>query len=141
MSDEPDEPRKDPIAKSLGIAPLPIISSKEVRKVVKTEDYETAKSNLENIIETGTDALAEIMEIANLSQDSKDYRLLSELITALTTASKVTMEVKKQDIEARKAAQELEVGPQPTINQNLNITASGPVSLHELLEALEKKKQ
>lgn len=63
-------------------------------------DYEFARSNYYDIMSKGGMALERLVEIADSSQNRSDYRVIGELITALTNTNDKLLEMhrKKKDL-------------------------------------------
>lgn len=147
MDDEeiipPEPPKKqDPIARALGTPALIPIKKKDLTAFKKeaATDYDLARGNLENVLDVGTEALAELTDIAQLSQDPRVYRVMNETMATMIALSKTLMDIKKDALEIEKVSQDVEEGPQPTIHNNLNITTNKPMSLDDVLDAIDKRK-
>lgn len=122
----------DKIAEALDLTPL-IPQKKELKMVSSEDDYQMAKGNMENVIDVGTNALSELASMANLSQDPRVYRVLTELISAMTTANRELMEIKTKQVDVE-LKQRKDNSPQ-TVNQNLFVGSTA-----ELVKLLEKSK-
>ena len=123
----------DEIAKALDLTPL-VPDKKEIRSIKGSNEYETAKGNMEQILDVGQQAVGELYELAKLSQDPRVYRVFTELISAMTTANKELMEIKKVDTEVKEIER---VKDQPqTINQNLFVGSTAELS--KFLEGIKK---
>jgi len=122
----------DKIAQALDLTPL-IPQKKELKMVSSEDDYQMAKGNMENVIDVGTNALSELASMANLSQDPRVYRVLTELISAMTTANRELMEIKTKQVDVE-LKQRKDSNPQ-TVNQNLFVGSTA-----ELVKLLEKSK-
>jgi hypothetical protein len=124
----------DSIANALDLTPLEPIKQSVI--AVKSEnDYETAKGNMHNVIDVGTKAMTDLADMAQQSQDPRVYRVLTELISAMTTANKELMEIKSKDVEIRHKEERAD-GPK-TVNQNLFVG----MTTAELVTMLQKKEQ
>jgi len=122
-----DEKHNDPIAKALDIVPMtPVV--KEVVVSNCDDEYNTAKENLQRVIETGAAALDEMADIASVSQDGRNYRVLSELMATLVSASKEMVNIR--DVKSSIELKESSKGKPQTINQNVIL------STKEMLEKL-----
>mgnify|MGYP003329291939 FL=1 len=123
----------DEIAKALDLTPL-VPDKKEIRSIKGANEYETAKGNMEQILDVGQQAVGELYELAKLSQDPRVYRVFTELISAMTTANKELMEIKKVDTEVKEIER---VKDQPqTINQNLFVGSTAELS--KFIEGIKK---
>jgi hypothetical protein len=96
----------DEISKSLGLAPLEgeIVDSKSPMKREPTQqenDYEYARENFYNVIEKGTQALEEMLDVAKASEHPRAYEVVSTLMKTLVDANKdlVAMGEKKKKSE------------------------------------------
>jgi len=124
----------DIIAQSLNLTPL-IPNKKEIKAIIKNDEYETAKENMNNVIQVGTDALSELATMAQLSQDPRVYRVMTELLSAMVTANKELVEIKKLNHEIEQQNNE----NQPkTINQNLFVGSTA--ELAKMLENVKNAK-
>jgi hypothetical protein len=122
----------DKIAEALDLTPL-IPQKKELKMISSDDDYQMAKGNMENVLDVGTNALSELASMANLSQDPRVYRVLTELISAMTTANKELMDIKLKQVNIEQK-QKKEQTPQ-TVNQNLFVGSTA-----DLVKILEKTK-
>jgi hypothetical protein len=114
----------DEISKSLGLAPLeratpapvpkPKLASDKTANADK--DYAYARENFYNVIEKGTYALEEMLEVAKASEHPRAYEVVSTIMKTLVDANKdlVSMSDKKADAEKEPAASEA-----GTVNNNL----------------------
>ncbi len=123
----------DKIASSLDLTPL-VPMKKDLKAIVSDSDYETAKGNMQNVLDVGTTALSELASMAQLSQDPRIYRVLTELISAMTTANKELMEIKMKEVDIRKAE---EKGDKPdTVNNNLFVGSTA-----DLIKLIQGKQE
>ena len=102
----------DEIGKSLGLTPMkPPLSgdivdvTPSVKKVDKSEqpeiDFQYARDNFYNVIEKGTQALEDMLEVAKASEHPRAYEVVSTLMKTLVDANKdlVAMNDKKKKTE------------------------------------------
>ena len=106
---------EDKIGESLGLSPIKgeIVEAKEVSKplarVEKVDnqqetDYQYARDNFYNVIEKGTQALEDMLDVAKASEHPRAYEVVSTLMKTLVDANKdlVSMgEKKKKDEEPK----------------------------------------
>lgn len=115
----------DEIGKSLGLSPIEgeIVEIKKSTppavkqdKDTKEEDYDYARTNFYNVIEKGTQALEDMLDVAKASEHPRAYEVVSTLMKTLVDANKdlVTMSEKKKKEEEPKT----EDG-KPVTNNNL----------------------
>jgi hypothetical protein len=135
---------KDDISNSLGLEPLQNLNEGEGELVVpkKSElaeikpvddkvdrDYDYARTNFYNIIETGTEALEQMLDVAKASEHPRAYEVVSTIMKTLVDANKdlVSMSTKKQESEEVK---------NPTENgvQNNNLFVGSTAELQQLLK-------
>ena len=100
----------DEIGKSLGLEPLDdVVEGKVIeRTVVPTDDkmnkdYEYARSNFYNVIESGTEALEQMLDVAKASEHPRAYEVVSTIMKTLVDANKdlVAMSTKKVENEEK----------------------------------------
>jgi hypothetical protein len=124
----------DSIATALDLTPLEP-TKKELVAIKTDNDYETAKGNMHNVIDVGTRAMTDLADMAQQSQDPRVYRVLTELISAMTTANKELMEIKSKEVDIRHKEEKTDNSPK-TVNQNLFVGSTA-----ELLKLMQKKEQ
>ena len=135
---------KDDISNSLGLEPLQNLNEGEGELVVpkKTElaeikpvddkvdrDYDYARTNFYNIIETGTEALEQMLDVAKASEHPRAYEVVSTIMKTLVDANKdlVSMSTKKQESEDEKSPSE------KTVSNN-NLFVGSTAELQQLLK-------
>ena len=117
----------DSIATALDLTPLEP-TKKELIAVKSDDDYQTAKGNMHNVIDVGTRAMTDLADMAQQSQDPRVYRVLTELISAMTTANKELMEIKSKEVEIRHKEEKTDDSP-TTVNQNLFVSTADLLKL------------
>ena len=99
----------DKISESLGLDPIEgeLIES-PTKDIVKApseaeKDFEYARDNFYNIIETGTEALQQMLDVAKASEHPRAYEVVSTLMKTLVDANKdlVSMGDKTRKEEAK----------------------------------------
>ncbi len=135
---------KDEISNSLGLEPLQSLNEGEGELVVpkKSElaeikpvddkvdrDYDYARTNFYNIIETGTEALEQMLDVAKASEHPRAYEVVSTIMKTLVDANKdlVSMSTKKQESEEVKNPSENGV-------HNNNLFVGSTAELQQLLK-------
>lgn len=135
---------KDDISNSLGLEPLQSLTEGEGELVVpkKSElaelkpvddkvdrDYDYARTNFYNIIETGTEALEQMLDVAKASEHPRAYEVVSTIMKTLVDANKdlVSMSAKKQESEEVK-------NPTDKGVQNNNLFVGSTAELQQLLK-------
>jgi len=122
----------DKIAIALDLTPLEP-TKKELVVVKEDDDYETARGNMHNVLDVGIKAMSDLADMAQSSQDPRVYRVLTELISAMTSANKELMEIKAKQVDIRHKEEKASNGPQ-TVNQNLFVGSTA-----DLLSILNKQ--
>lgn len=126
-----DNANNDPIGKALGLNPVERIDSiAETVKLLEqkslsdsaTDDFTLARKNLHAIIESGSDALDELMMVATQSQHPRAYEVISTLIKTLVDANKDLLELQKKIREI--STPEETVNAPRTINNTLVVTTA-----------------
>jgi hypothetical protein len=128
------------ISDSLGMVPLPENEVTTLTKVPASDskvenadkDYEYARENFYNVIEKGTYALEEMLEVAKASEHPRAYEVVSTIMKTLVDANKdlVTMSDKK----VKDAPQEEQI--QGTVNNNLFVGSTN--ELQKVLKDIRK---
>lgn len=94
-----EESNNDPIGKALNMNPLPIdIVDKikaEAHNDSATNDFEFARANLYDTIETGKDAISKLSSIADQSQHPRAFEVLATLMKTVVDANKELMTLQK----------------------------------------------
>lgn len=114
----------DEIGKSLGLEPLDdvvegkIIERQEAPVDDKIDrDYEYARSNFYNVIESGTEALEQMLNVAKASEHPRAYEVVSTIMNTLVNANKdlVKMTIDKEKDKPKEA----DTGDMGVTNNNL----------------------
>ncbi len=111
------------ISDSLGMVPLPENEVTTLTKVPASDskvenadkDYEYARENFYNVIEKGTYALEEMLEVAKASEHPRAYEVVSTIMKTLVDANKDL--VSMSDKKVKDATPEEQA--QGTVNNNL----------------------
>ena len=127
--------KKDVISSALGLSPMEDSPSKitDILPVIKAEknnDYEYARRNLYDVIEKGSSALEDIMDIAKQSESPRAFEVVTNLIKTMVDANKDLLELAKKHKELNK---EEDQSPS-TVNNNLFVGSSA-----ELLKMIKKE--
>jgi hypothetical protein len=131
--------KKDIISQSLGLSPIidqesssKIVDVLPVIKAEKNNDYEYARRNLYDVIEKGSNALEDIMDIAKQSESPRAFEVVTNLIKTMVDANKDLLELAKKQKELNK---EDDTGPS-TVNNNLFVGSSA-----ELLKMIKQESE
>lgn len=85
-------------------------------------DFEYARGNLYQVIENGSNALQDLLQVAQQSQHPRAFEVVATLVRTLSDANIALMDIskKKQNIEIASGA------PKPgTVNNNLFVGSTG----------------
>lgn len=134
----------DEIAKHLGLAPLEdviegeIVESKPVTSSNLEnldKDYNYARDNFYNVIEKGTQALEELLDVASQSQHPRAYEVIATTIKTLIDANKdlVELSMKKKQAELNDPAS----APSKVINNTLFVGTTS--DLQKLLRDMKNE--
>ena len=131
----------DEIGKSLGLEPLDdVVEGKVVQRTeVPTDDkmnkdYEYARSNFYNVIESGTEALEQMLDVAKASEHPRAYEVVSTIMKTLVDANKdlVKMSTDKLKVEE----ENIDTTPKGlTTNNNLFVGSTN--ELQQLLKDMK----
>jgi len=69
-------------------------------------DYEYARSNLYGVIETGSDALNQLVELAKASEHPRAFEVVAQLTKTLVEANKDLLAIQKQVKDLKKDTQQ-----------------------------------
>jgi hypothetical protein len=117
---------KDTIGEFLELEPLKkdITKAKEIVSDSKLDnDFEYARGNLYQVIENGSNALTELLEVAQQSQHPRAFEVVATLVRTLSDANIALMDLskKKQNIETTANG-----GKNPsTVNNTLFVGSTG----------------
>lgn len=95
-------------------------------------DYELVRSNLKDLIATGTSALDELMFIAKQSQHPRSYEVLSQLIKTIGEQNKELINIQLKVNEGKKKDE-----PQSPLNVNNAIFVGSTKDLRKALKGDE----
>jgi len=82
--------------------PKPTIKKDDNRDRDIQTDYEYARTNLYDVIETGSDALNQLVELAKASEHPRAFEVVSQLTKTLVEANKDLLDIQKKVKELRK---------------------------------------
>lgn len=128
----------DPIGKALGLTPVEKIDSiAETVKLLEqrslsdsaSDDFTLARNNLHSIIQSGSNALDELLMVASQSQHPRAYEVISTLIKTLVDANKDLLELQKKIREINT--------PEETVNAPRTINNTLVVTTAELTKMIE----
>ena len=101
---------RDHISKTLDLEPLeknnlPATIEEDAHDHTD-DDYEYARNNIREIIEGGKKTLEDISDVANQSEQARDYEVTTQLIKALVDANKDLMDLAEKRSKMKPKSQE-----------------------------------
>lgn len=126
------EPVVQPIIDIVPVPSVPPQSTEEKADISNAEsDFDEIRTNLKNLIETATNAVEGLMEVASESDEPRAYEVLSDLIKTAMEANKNLLDIhkKKKDIKT--------TAPGPALVQKNTIN----VSSSDLLKMIKEQKK
>ena len=113
----------DPIGKALGLPPLEY--EKQIDNLIAKahddsakSDFEAARANLYEVIQTGQEAMDKLSEIAGQSQHPRAFEVLAKLMDTMVNTNKELLELQTKIREIDAADAPISEKAQ-TINNNL----------------------
>lgn len=112
----------DSISDAMNIAPMITIEveAQPVKEISKEGGYETSKDSILVALDIGTKALEEVSVMARGTQDPRAYRVMTEMISAISNAARDLVDIKKIDTETK--SKEKQQDKPNVVNQNLILT-------------------
>lgn len=86
----------DPIGKALGLPDKNNVVNSIIAAAhddSATADFETARSNIREVIDSGSEAIFKLTEIAEQSQHPRAYEVLAKLMDSVVNANKELLEL------------------------------------------------
>ena len=130
----------DPIGNALGLTPFTNVSN-TVKTIIAdahddsaTLDFEKARANIYNVIDTATDAIEKLAEIADQSQNPRAFEVLAKLIDSNLQANKDLLELQTK-IRTIKSADAPINDKAQTINNNLFVGSTA--ELQKVIENIK----
>jgi hypothetical protein len=130
----------DEISKSLGLSPLDdVIDVKSIVKRVSPKkeeldnkhdlDYEYARTNFYNVIESGTEALEQMLEVAKASEHPRAYEVVATIMKTLIDSNKELVAMSSKKVKDDEIVPE---SNKPVTNNNLFVGSTA--ELQQLLK-------
>jgi hypothetical protein len=118
--------KKDVISNSLGLEPIidspgRLTAVLPALKAEKNDDYEYARRNLYDVIEKGSSALEDIIDVAKQSESPRAYEVVTNLIKTMVDANKdlLTLAKTKKELEKHEEPEQKNI-----TNNNLFVGSS-----------------
>lgn len=96
-------------------------------------DYKYARENFYNVIERGSDALEEMMHVANSSEHPRAYEVIATIMKTLVDANKDLVAMGRDKIKANNASDDNDKGV-----TNNNVFVGSTSELQTLLNDMKK---
>lgn len=136
MTDE-----NDPLGKALGLPALE--NEKQIENLIAKahdnsakNDFEAARANLYEAIQTGQEAMDKLLEIASQSQHPRAFEVLAKLIDTNVAANEKLLQLQSKIREIDAADAPLSDRAQ-TINNNLFVGSTA--ELQKMIQSMNKK--
>ena len=95
---------RDVIGQSLGLPPMTDKSKiSNIIPMIQNNDYDYARKNLYDVIEKGTSALEDIIDIAKQSESPRAFEVVTNLIKTMVDANKDLLELQKKNKDIMKS--------------------------------------
>jgi hypothetical protein len=114
----------------------------DAEDIAAKEDRDFARTNIKDVIQTGADAMQEMLDIARQTEDPKAFEVFSKILKAVVDANESLVNInsnssKKQQQKKSESVSESDEKPSITNNhQNLYVG-----STKDLLEIINKGKE
>lgn len=139
-----NDDKKDPIANSLGITPMtfddnpklttPVVIDQASTNDEKADaDFDYARKNFYTVIERGTDALEEMLDLAKASEHPRAYEVVSTIMKTLVDANKDLVAMSEKKAGPKKA----DTPDNGTVNNNLFVGSTA--ELQAMLKDLKNE--
>lgn len=132
----------DEIANSLGLEPMKpalkgdIVEVQPKQQVIEDNqperDYQYARDNFYNVIEKGTQALEDMLDVAKASEHPRAYEVVSTLMKTLVDANKDLVSMSDKKVKADEPEQ-----GKPVTNNNLFVGSTA--ELQQLLKDMKNE--
>lgn len=137
-----DEEKDDPIANSLNLQPYTeTLNSLETLKAKALDDsarndFETARANIYEVIDSGKEALLKLSMVADSSQHPRAYEVLAKLMETIIDANKDLLDLQTKIRDINTADTPINEKAK-TINNNLFVGSTA--ELQKVLKELKNK--
>lgn len=135
-----EEANNDPIGRALNLTPYEN-TAETVKNIIAEAhndsakvDFETARSNVLDIIDNGTDALHKLLAIANSSQHPRAFEVYAKLMDSLIAANEKLLDLQTKIREIDTADAPLS-DKAKTINNNLFVGSTA--ELQKMIEGMK----
>ena len=132
---------EDKIGQSLGLEPINSIDGEIIEPTPKKpalresddseNDYKYARDNFYNVIEKGTDALEQMLDVARASEHPRAYEVVSTLMKTLVDANKDLV-----DLSDKKRAKDAPKEESKNVTNN-NLFVGSTAQLQQMLKDMK----
>jgi hypothetical protein len=131
----------NPINDALGIVPSSFATAvstivANAKNDSANEDFTYARANIREVIQNGSDAIARMAQIADQSQNARDFEVLSNLMTTVVNASEKLLKVQKSIRELDKADEPRDQEAKQVTN---NLFVGSTAELQKILADIRNK--
>lgn len=131
----------NPINDALGIVPSPFTTTvstivANAKNDSANEDFTYARANIREVIQNGSDAIARMAQIADQSQNARDFEVLSNLMTTVVNASEKLLKVQKSIRELDKVDEPRDQEAKQVTN---NLFVGSTAELQKILANIKNK--
>ena len=95
--------KKDVIGQTLNLPDLPRSKITDLTPKIATDDYEFARSNLYDLINKGSHALEDIIDVAKQSESPRAFEVVTNLLKTMVDANKDLLDLAKKQKELNKS--------------------------------------
>lgn len=132
---------KDAIGESLGLSVVEKIEDENTEIIVSDEledDFSSARHNIHDMINTAKDAISNLSQIANLSQQPRAYEVLAKLIETSVKANKDLLDIQEKIKQIKNIETKTSISDNSkTINNNLFVGSTS--DLQKLLKEIKNE--
>mgnify|MGYP006268864565 CR=1 FL=1 len=119
----PEMAKRDVIGQSLNLPELqPRSMISDLSPKIQTDDYEFARSNLYDLINKGSLALEDIIDVAKQSESPRAFEVVTNLLKTMVDANKDLLDLAKKQKELEKRDENPDAPK--TVNNNLILTSA-----------------
>lgn len=132
---------KDAIGESLGLSVVEKIEDENTEIIVSDEledDFSSARYNIHDMINTAKDAIKNLSQIANQSQQPRAYEVLAKLIETSVKANKDLLDLQEKIKQIKNLETKTSISDNSkTINNNLFVGSTS--DLQKLLKEIKNE--
>lgn len=138
MNNEPN----DPIGDALNLLPIKQSEDNQSLQTISNDsidhDFESARTNIHDMIDTASEAIKDLSIIAKQSQHPRAFEVLAKLIETSVKANKDLIEIQEKMKQINRLDGKDSGGPSKTINNNLFVGSTS--ELQKLIKEMKDAK-